>query len=65
MGWLISSMCFQNAYKFFYVIAFFSVKEFLYFYHLTKKRNTLFSNSLPLFRILNSGNDYNSVYGGT
>ena len=38
MGWLISSMCFQNAYKFFYVIAFFSVKEFLYFYHLTKKK---------------------------
>lgn len=34
------------------------------FLSLDRKRNTLFSNSLPFFRILNSGNDYNSVYGG-
>lgn len=45
MGWLFSSMCFQNVYKFFYVIAFFSVKKFLYFYHYTKKE-ILYSQTL-------------------
>lgn len=37
MGWLISSMCFQNVYKFFYVIAFFTSKNF-YIFIITQKK---------------------------